>query len=497
MSRYAENKDSLTTELRDRLGAAVPDMLRTEAKGESMKEYDVIVIGAGPGGYTAALQTAKNGLKTAVIEKDSLGGVCLNVGCIPSKSLLKNAELARTLRKGSRTFGISYDNLNLDYSAAVERSRKVSKRLNQGVAFLLKNAGVDVFFGTAEFSGPHVVHVVLNDGAEEELTAGSVIIACGTKPVEIPGMLPDGEKILNYRQAILQTVLPKRVVIIGGGAIGVEFATVWNGYGAAVTIVEMQSHLLPNEDAEAGLELERSSKKQGIKVKTGTALSSVEKTEEGVTVHLKQDDKESTVEADQVVIVVGFRSNAPDLGLEKAGVAVTSRGWIEADNMGRTSVPHIYAIGDVAGKVLLAHTAEAMGRVAGDLIAGKDPAPLRYDLMPHATYSHPQVASFGYTEETAKTAGIAYKTGKAAFIANGKALGLGENEGWVKLLFNAETGVLIGAVLVGPEVSELLPELSLAAAQGLTARDIALNVHAHPTLSEVIMEAAIEAVREN
>ncbi len=458
-----------------------------------MKEYDVVVLGAGPGGYTAALRTAKNGLKTAVIEKENLGGVCLNVGCIPSKSLLKNAEIARTLRKDSKTFGISCENLSLSYASAVERSRKVSKRLNQGVAFLLKNAGVDVYFGRGEFSDAHTIHTVLNDGGEEDLRAENIIIACGTKPVEIPGMMPDGEKILNYRQAILQTSLPQRVVIIGGGAIGVEFATIWNSYGAAVTIVEMQAHLLPNEDAEAGAELERAFKKQGIKIKTGTALCGVDKTEDGVTVHLKQNDTESTVDADQVVIVVGFRSNAPDLGLEKAGAAMTARGWIETDEMCRTSVPNIYAIGDIAGKVLLAHTAEAMGKMVGDCIAGKDPAPLRYDLMPHATYSHPQVASFGYTEESAKAAGIDYKTGKAGFIANGKALGLAENEGWVKLLCSAENNAVIGAVLVGPEVSELLPELSLAAAHGLTAEDIALNVHAHPTLSEVLMEAAEQA----
>ncbi len=455
-----------------------------------MKEYDVIVIGAGPGGYTAALRAAKNGLKTAVIEKDSLGGVCLNVGCIPSKSLLKNAEIARTLRKDSKTFGISCGDFSLDFAAAVERSRKVSKRLNQGIAFLMKNAAVEVIYGRAEFSDANTIRVALNDGGTEDLRAGNFIIACGTKPVEIPGMLPDGEKILNYRQAILQTVLPQRVVIIGGGAIGVEFATVWNSYGAAVTIVEMQSHLLPNEDAEAGAELERSFKKQGIKIKTGTALCGVDKTDEGVVVHLKKDETESTVGADQVVIVVGFRSNAADLKPENAGVKLTARGWIDADDMGRTSAPNIYAVGDVAGKVLLAHTAEAMGKMTADLIAGLDPAPLRYDLMPHATYSHPQVASFGYTEESAKAAGKSYVVGKAGFIANGKALGLAENEGWVKLLCDEKTHALIGAVLVGPEVSELLPELSLAAAHGLTAEDIALNVHAHPTLSEVIREAA-------
>lgn len=457
-----------------------------------MKEYDVLVIGGGPGGYIAALRTAENGLKTALVEKDSLGGVCLNVGCIPSKSLLKNAEIARTLRKDAKTFGFSCENLNLDYGAAVERSRKVSKRLNMGVASLLKNAGVEVFFGKAEFVDAHTVHAALNDGGEESIHAENIIIACGTKPVEIPGMLPDGEKILNYRQAILQPALPGRVVIIGGGAIGVEFATVWSGYGAAVTIVEMQSHLLPNEDAEAGAELERSFKKQGIKIKTGTALSAVEKTENGVVVHLKKDEEESTLEADQVVIVVGFRSNAADLLPEKAGVALTARGWIETDSFCRTSVPHIYAIGDVAGKILLAHAAEAMGRYVGDLIAGKPAAEPRYDLMPHATYSHPQVASFGYTEETAKAAGVDFVTGKAGFIANGKALGLGENEGWVKLLCAPDTHKILGAVLVGPETSELLPELSLAAAHGLTAEDIVQNIHAHPTLSEVLMEAADE-----
>lgn len=459
-----------------------------------MKEFDVIVIGAGPGGYVAALRTAANGLKTAVIEKDKLGGVCLNVGCIPSKSLLKNAELARTLRKDAKTFGIASESpITADFASAVERSRKVSKRLNMGVASLLKNAGVEVIPGTAKFRDAKTVVVTAEDGSEEAYTAANIIIAAGTKPTVIPGMEPDGEKILNYRQAILQTVLPKRIVVIGGGAIGVEFATVWSGYGAQVTVVEMQSHLLPNEDAEAAAELERAFKRQGIKVKTGTALCGVDKTADGVSVRVKAGDEETAIEADQVVIVVGFRSNAPDLGLENAGVKMTARGWIECDEYGRTSVPGIYAVGDIAGKVLLAHTASAMGKMVGDLIAGKNVPAVRYDLTPHATYSHPQVASFGYTEETAKAAGIDYVIGKAGFIANGKALGLAENEGFVKLICAKDSHELIGAVIVGPEASELLPELTLAAAHHLTAEDIALNVHAHPTLSEVMMEAA-EAV---
>ena len=455
-----------------------------------MKIFDVVVIGAGPGGYVAALETAKNGLKTAVVEKDALGGVCLNVGCIPSKSLLKNAELARTLRKDAKTFGIAGENISMSYTAAVERSRKVSKRLNMGVASLLKNAGVEVIFGKAAFEDAHHLAVTLKDGTEELIEAEKIIIACGTKPVEIPGMEADGEKILNYRQAILQTTLPNKVVLIGGGAIGVEFATVWRSYGAEVTIVEMQSHLLPNEDGEAAAELERSFKKQGIKVKTNTALCGVEKNESGVSVKLRCGEEESHVEADQCVIVVGFRPNTPDLSVEKAGVTLNPRGWVECDEFGRTSVPNIFAVGDAAGKVLLAHTASAMGRMVGDLAAGKETAPLRYDLMPHATYSHPQVASFGLTEESAKAKGIAYETSKASFIASGKALGLNENEGFVKLLFAPDSRVLLGAVLVGPETSELLPELTLAASHGLTVEDIRLNVHAHPTLSEVIMEAA-------
>ena len=454
-----------------------------------MEHYEVIVIGAGPGGYVAALRTAENGLKTAIIEKENLGGVCLNVGCIPSKSLLKNAEAARLLRKDYKTFGISFENGNADYPAAVERSRKVSKRLNMGIRSLLKNADVPLYEGTAEFVTNHIIKVRAKDDSETELEADSVIIACGTSPVEIPGMLPDGERILNYRQAILQTKLPKSIVIIGGGAIGVEFATVWASYGTDVTIVEMQGHLLPNEDAEAAAELERAYKKMGVKIRTNTALTGIETTENGVTVHLRSGETESAVEAEQCAIVVGFRPNTKTLKLEAAGVNVNARGWIEADNYGRTSVPNIYAVGDIAGKVLLAHNASAMGKMVGDLIAGKDPRPVRYDLIPHATYSHPQVASFGLTEEKAKAEGIAYQIGKSAFLANGKALGIGENEGFVKLIC-APDGKLLGAALVGPEVSELLPELTLAAAAGLTAADIAYNVHAHPSLSEVLMEAA-------
>lgn len=455
-----------------------------------MNIYDVIVIGGGPGGYTAAEKSAEYGLKTALIEKDDLGGVCLNVGCIPSKSLLKNAEAARILRKDGKALGFTADNIQINYGAAVERSRKVSKRLNQGVAFLMKKAGVDVFTGKGTFDSKNSVLVTGSDGSQQVLTAKNIIIAAGSFPVEIPGIPFDGIHILNYRQAILQSTLPKSVVIIGGGAIGVEFATIWNSFGTEVTIVEMKEHLLPNEESAAGAELERNFKKQGIRIKTGYALSRAETSESGVSVWIKNAEGELKLDADQVLISVGFRPASKDLELDKAGIEVNQRGWIPTDEFCRTNVPGIFAIGDITGKILLAHAASAMGKIAAAVIAVKKTHPFNTDLVPHATYSNPQVASFGINEETAAARKIAVKVGKADFIANGKALGICENEGWVKIIVSAEDGRILGATMVGPDVCELLPELTLAARERLTAEEIAFNIHAHPTLSEVMMDAA-------
>lgn len=460
-----------------------------------MNQYDVIVIGAGAGGYIAAIRSAEAGLKTAIIERDALGGVCLNVGCIPSKSLLKNAEVARTLRKNAALFGVSFDNLQLDYAAAVERSRKVSKRLNQGVAFLMKKNAIDVHEGSAIFEDAHSIRVEKTDGSSEQITARFIIIAAGTHPFDIPGVTPDGEKILNYRQAILQTKRPESVVIIGGGAIGVEFATIWSAYGTQVTVVEMKERLLPNEEPEAGAELERAFKKQGIKVRTGAALTAVNKTENGIAAKLRAGTDESEIEAEQILIAIGFQPNTPGLGLEAAGVATHERGWILTDAYGKTNVPHIYAIGDITGKILLAHAASAMGRTAAESIAGLETQPLNVDLVPHTTFSFPQVASFGLTESMAAERGIPVRVAKAGFIANGKALGIAENEGWAKIVSHSESGVVLGATLVGPEVSELLPELTLAASKDLTLRDLANNIHAHPTLNEIIFDAALEGIQ--
>jgi len=461
------------------------------SKGQNqMNTYDLIVIGAGPGGYIAAIRGSELGLKTAIIEKDSLGGVCLNVGCIPSKSLLKNAELVRTLRKESETFGIRASDLSFDYAAAVDRSRKVSKRLNQGVAFLMKKNKIDVYNGKASFTDPKHVRVSLNSGEDEFLEAADFIIATGTVPTELKGMEFDGERILNYRQAILQTALPNSVVIIGGGAIGVEFATIWSAYGSAVTVVEMQPNLLPNEDPEAGRELERSFKKQGIDVKTGTRLKSIDKVPDGVMIHLINEKGESEVSAQQVLIAVGFRPNPAELNLEAAGVKTTERGWIDCDPFGKTAANHIYAVGDITGKILLAHSAMTMGRIAVEQIGGLITEPLNLDLVPHCTFSFPQVASFGLTEASADARKIKIKAGKSAFLANGKALGMNENEGWIKLICDATDHRILGATMIGAEVCELLPELTLAATKQLTAEDILMNIHAHPTLSEGIAEAA-------
>ena len=453
-----------------------------------MNQYDVIVIGAGPGGYVAALRSSELGMKTAIIEKENLGGVCLNVGCIPSKSLLKNAEIARTLRKNAKTFGISFENLQLDYASAVERSRKISKRLCMGIDSLMKTHSVDVFNGIASIDQDKKITVQNQSGELTELTAKSIILATGAHSIELLGMESDGERILNYQQAILQTRLPKSVVIIGGGAIGVEFATIWNAYGVEVTVVEMKKHLVPNEDSEVSVELERMFKKQGIKVKTGTALTGVEKIETGVSVHVHSENGDAKIDVEQVLIAIGFQPNSGGLGLESAGILLHPRGWVRIDDYCQTNITGIYAIGDLTGKYLLAHSASAMGKIAAEKIAGLNPDALDANLIPHTTFCFPQIASFGITEDAASEKGMPIQIKKASFIANGKALGIGENEGWAKIIADASNGIILGASLIGPEVSEMLPILTLAAKNHLTIQDVHKNMFAHPTLSEILME---------
>lgn len=455
-----------------------------------METYDVVVIGAGPGGYVAAIRCAQLGFSVAIIEKEWLGGVCLNIGCIPSKALLKNADVAHTLRERGREFGFSVDNLKLDFSVAVKRSRQVSDRLTRGVGFLMKKNNITVIMGTARLTGNTTVKVTQSDGTTRDLQSANIIIATGARPAVIPGVTIDGEKILTYREAILQEKLPASVVIIGAGAIGLEFATVWSAYGSQVTLVEMLPAIAPMEDAEISVELAKTFAKRGVKIHVDTRVKSVTSTPEGVRVTIENSEGLAELEAEQVLVATGFKPNSLDLGLEDLGVELTERKFIKIDDAYSTNIPGIRAIGDVTGKFMLAHVASKQGIQCAKAIAGKPIDEIDYVMVPRATYCHPQVASFGYTENQAREAGKMVKIGKFPFQANGKALGLGDYAGFAKLIIDEDSKQLLGAHLVGPEVSELLPELTLAQVNDLPIDLIASNIHAHPTLSEALMEAA-------
>ena len=450
------------------------------------ENFDVVVIGAGPAGYVAAIRAAQLKQKVAIVDKEWLGGVCLNIGCIPSKSLLKNAEVAHTLRERGKDFGFSFDNLKLDYGVAFQRSRQNSERLVKGIGFLMRKNNIAVFMGAAEFKSKDTLSVALNEGESTELKAKNIIVATGASAASLPNVKIDGKKIVTYNEAIMQETLPKSVVIVGAGAIGVEFATIWNSYGVDVTIIELLPRILPREDEEVSKELTKQLTKSGIKIKTDIKFESIAVS--GKTVKVKLPDE--TLDVDQVLVATSFTPNSKGLGLETAGVKVSDKGFIEIDEKMQTNVPNIWAIGDVTGKLMLAHVGSAMGIVCAEHIAGHETIVLDYDMMPRATYCHPQVASFGYTEAEAKEKGFNIKVGRFPFQANGKALGLGDYAGFVKIVMDEKYGEILGAHMIGPEVTELLPELTLAQMMELTPHEIARNVHAHPTLSETLMEAA-------
>jgi dihydrolipoamide dehydrogenase len=451
-------------------------------------QYDVVVIGAGPGGYICAIRAAQLGLKAAVVDREWLGGVCLNIGCIPSKSLLANAAVAEVLHRG-KEFGFTADNIQLDYSVAVKRSRQVSERLVKGVGGLMRKNKIDVHMGTAVLKSATEIEVTNKDGQAQTLQAKNIVVATGARPAPPAAFNVDGKKVVVYREAILQEHRPASVVIIGGGAVGVEFATVWNAYGAQVTVIEMLPTLVPREDADLGTELAKQFGKAGIKVKVGTKVDKIDAAGDLVKVTVTGPQGTETLEAEQALVAIGFKPNSENLGLEAAGVKL-DRGYIQIDDQMRTSVPNIYAIGDVTGKTGWAHTASAQGVVAAEVMGGHATVTLDYGFMPSAVYSHPQVASFGLSEQAAKDQGYEVKIGRFPFIANGKALGLADYQGFVKIVSDAKYGEILGAHMIGPEVTELLPELTLAHNMELTAEEIARNVHAHPSLSEVIMEAA-------
>ena len=454
-----------------------------------MPHHEVVVLGAGPGGYVAAIRAAQLGLSTAIVEPTYWGGVCLNVGCIPSKALLRNAELVHTLKAESAAFGIGGD-LTYDFRAAFTRSRAVANRMAKGVHFLMKKNTIAQYQGRGEFTDPTTM-VVRSDGGDQDLTFDSAIIATGAETRLLPGTSLSG-RVVTYEEQILSDELPGSIVIAGAGAIGVEFGYVLATYGVRVTIVEFLDRIVPLEDPEVSAELAKTYKKLGITLLTSTRVEAIDDSGEQVrvTVSPAAGGESRVLEADKVMQAIGFAPRTEGYGLDKTGVELTGRGAIQIDAQMRTSVPHLYAIGDVTAKLMLAHNAEAMGLVAAEAIAGLDPAGIDYDMVPRATYCQPQIGSFGWTEQQARDQGHEVKVAKFPFAANGKAHGLGQTTGFVKLVADASDGRLLGAHLIGPDVTELLPELTLAQRWGLTADQVALNVHAHPTLSETLKEVA-------
>lgn len=456
-------------------------------------EYDVIVIGGGPGGYVAAIRAAQLGLNTACVEAESLGGVCLNWGCIPSKALLANSQLVYTIRNHARTFGLKFDNFTADFQVASKRSRKIVRKLVAGVGYLFKKYGVTHIKGYGRLTGTNSVEV---DGTT--YNAKNLIISTGAtwnqlSDVRAEGEL-DGERIVSYRDAIVQKDIPGTVIVIGAGAIGIEFSYIYNSYGADVTIVEYQERVLPLEDQEVSQELAKQYKKQGINLRLGTAVRKVERQGEKVyvTVSSAAGGATETLEADRVLVAIGFKPNSSNIGLETVGIKTDKRGHIIIDDQMRTNIPNIYAIGDVTGKLMLAHVASHQGVAAAETIAGHHHNALDYKMMPRATYCNPQVASMGYTEEELKQQETPYNVGRFPLSANGKAMGLNEAIGFVKILSHQKYGEILGAHLIGPEVTEMISEFTIAHGLEATPTEIFSAVHPHPTVSEAIAEAAMD-----
>ena len=453
---------------------------------------DVVVLGAGPGGYVAAIRAAQLGRSVAVVEEKYWGGVCLNVGCIPSKALLRNAELAHIVTSEAKTFGISGD-ITVDFGAAFDRSRVVAEGRVKGVHYLMKKNKITEVDGWGSFVDANTIDVALTGGGTERITFDNAIIATGAETKLLPGTSLS-ERVVTYEEQILTRDLPRSIIIAGAGAIGVEFAYVMRNYGVEVTIVEFLDRLLPLEDADVSKELAKRYRKLGVQALTSTRVESIDDSGEQVTVTVTgKDGKTRELRADKVLQAIGFSPRVEGYGLENTGVRLTDRGAIAIDDHMRTNVPNIYAIGDVTAKLMLAHVGEAQGVVAAETIAGAETQELDYVMMPRATFCNPQVASFGYTEaqarELAEEKGWKVKVAQFPFTANGKAQGLGEPGGFVKLVADETYGELLGGHLIGPEVTELLPELTLAQRWDLTAHELARNVHAHPTLSEGLQEA--------
>ncbi len=456
---------------------------------DQQTHFDVLVLGAGPGGYVAAIRAAQLGKSVAVVEDKYWGGVCLNVGCIPSKALLRNAEISHIITHEKKTFGIEGD-ATMAFAPTHQRSRKVADASAKGVHYLMKKNKITELdgWGTITTGDKPGVEVKDSDGGTTAYTCDDLIVATGAQTRLIPGT-ELSERVVTYEEQILTEDLPGSIIIAGSGAIGVEFAYVMVNFGVEVTIVEFLDRMVPTEDPDVSKELLKAYKKLGVKVMLETKVESIDDSGEKVTVTVTKDGEEQVLEADKVMQAIGFAPRTEGYGLEDSGVELTDRGAIAVDERGRTNVAGIWAIGDVTGKLMLAHTAEAMGVVAAETIGGAETQEINFDMIPRATFCQPQIASFGYSEEQAREKGYDVKVAQFPFSANGKARGMAESAGFVKIVADAEHHEIVGAHLIGPEVTELLPALTLAQQWDLTADEVARNVFAHPTLSEAMKEA--------
>jgi dihydrolipoamide dehydrogenase len=456
-----------------------------------MDKFDVIIVGGGPGGYVAAIRAAQLGKHVAIVESNHLGGVCLNWGCIPTKALLKNADVLTIIKNASK-YGIEIPEYTVKWSKVIKRSRDVARRLNKGIEFLMKKNKVTYIPARGKLIDATTVQTTSEKGDVNKISASKIIIATGARPKWFPGMEPDGDRVITSKEAMVQEEQPKSLIIIGAGAIGIEFAHFYNTYGTEVTVIEALPAILPVEDEDVSKELLGIFKKRKMNILTNTFVEKIERLKTKVKVHTKDGQ---IIEADKALIAVGVKGNIDDIGLEEVGINL-DKGWISTDGYMQTNIEGVYAIGDVAGPPWLAHVASEEGIIAAEHLSGKKPEPMKYDNIPGCTYCHPEVASVGLTEKAAREAGYELKIGNFPFRALGKAMAVGDTDGFVKVIYDAKYGELLGCHIIGAEATNLITEAGIARKLEATWHEILTTIHPHPTLSEAIMEATADALGE-